>query len=54
MSRPPLKILEIGSQFIVTEDHRAWDANRQNKDFRLQIVNYQVCLVPLTGSRTSR
>lgn len=54
MSGPPLKILEIGSQFIVTDDHRAWEANRQNKDFRLQIVNYHVCLIPITGSPAPR
>lgn len=51
---PPLKILEIGSRFIVTDDRRAWDANRQNKDFRLQIVNYQMCLVLLPGSHAPR
>ena len=51
---PPLKILEIGNQFIVTEDRRAWEIRRHKKDFTIQVVNYQMCLVLLPGSHAPR
>ena len=49
-----LRILEIGTRFIVTEDHRAWDMRRHKKDFTLNTINYQVCLVLLPGCHAPR
>lgn len=51
---PPLKILEIGNQFIVTEDHRAWEIRRDKKDFTIQMLNHEMCLVRFPGSHAPR
>lgn len=50
----PLKILEIGARFIVTEDLRAWEIRRDKQDFTVTMVNHHPCLVPRTGSHAPR